>query len=173
MGFKESNVTSSSNYPPGKFHLKNSLDTIITSINFTVPFIGLSQWRAWENDLIKQVTNAMLVLKLSKRYHAREPPDINRKGRHLYSECAPHNMGLIHKKTSHVKYGCVMSYPKLSGSKEHTFNYSLESLHWLSLDCSGTAGNILIPSSPPGTMLWFNSEESPHNCLCIQCVVPR
>lgn len=156
-GFREKkNVVSSSNYPPGKFHLKNSLDAIITSINFTVPFIGLSQWRECENDLIKQVTNAMPGLKLSQRYYAREAPDVNRKSRRLYIECTPHNVGLIDKKTSHVTYVCVMSYPKLNGLKEHTFNYSLESLHWLGLGCSKTAGNILtprIPSPPPGIML--------------------
>lgn len=34
-------ISSASNYPPGEFYLKNSLDTVITSINFTFPFIDL------------------------------------------------------------------------------------------------------------------------------------
>lgn len=39
--FLNANVPSISNYPPGKFHLNNSLDTIFTSVNFAVPFTDL------------------------------------------------------------------------------------------------------------------------------------
>lgn len=59
--------------------MKISLVAIITSINLTVPSIGLSQQRTCINDLRKQETDARLGLKLSQRHHARDPHDANRK----------------------------------------------------------------------------------------------
>lgn len=102
---KKKNVASISNYPPGKFHLKNSLDAIITSINFTVSSISLSQWRACINDLRKQVTNAKLGLKLSRRHQARDPHDVNRKGASTVN--VHPKLDLIHKvRNNHIR--CVM-----------------------------------------------------------------
>lgn len=95
-GFQgKTNVASIPNYPPGKFQLKTSLVAIITTINLTVPSIGLSQPRACINDVRKQETDARLGLKLSQRHHAREPHDGNRK--RASTENLHAKQDLIHK----------------------------------------------------------------------------
>lgn len=161
---KKKNVASISNYPPGKFHLKNSLDAIITSINFTVPSIGLSQWKACINDLIKKVTNARLGSKLSQRHHARDPYGISRKGAPTANvHC---KLGLIHKiRTNYIR--CVLcSGGQIFNSLSGVFTSAGA---WLLWDSWKHHQVFLI------LLLWTcygQTLKCPHTTDCIQCLVP-